>query len=363
MKVFCFGIGETGSKLVDALTEFEQESPAEFIVDGVVCSTTRADFQSLNTIPSSKQIMFGVGETAADATQAADLAEEDHRQLLRGTDDAPVSKADAFLVCAGLGEVTSGAAPVLAKHLKRIHDQPVYGVGVLPAPDDSHRAHTARRTIRKFVAATDHVIAADAETWGAGPNDAAGPDDAVITELTQRLGTLCTAGEGGDGVAESVVDASEIINTLRGGGVATLGYATSELPEPESSGGIVQTAKRLLSSDDPDPVDDLDAQNRITTQTREALLGRLTLPCDVASTSRGLVVVSGPPEWLNRSAIEQSRSWVEDETECLEIRGGDYPRPSARHVGVLVLLGGVSPAARLEALRAASDGDEQPPVE
>ncbi|SEM02176.1 tubulin/FtsZ family protein [Haloferax larsenii] len=350
MKVFCFGIGETGSKLVDTLTEFEQGSPADFIVDGVACSTARADFQSLDTIPQSKQLVFGAGDTATDEAQAAELAEEDHRQLLRGTDDAPVSRADAFVICAGLGEVTSGASPVLAKHLKRVHDQPVYGIGVLPELEETHRVDTALRTLRKFVAATDHVIGADAET--------AGSTEAAVTAVTRRFGTLCAAGEGGDGIAESVVDASEIINTLRGGGVATLGYATSELPERET-GGLTQTVKRLIGADEPDPVDDLDAQNRITTHTREALLGQLTFPCAVDSTSRGLVVVSGPPAWLNRSAIEQSRSWVEDETECLEIRGGDYPRPSANQIGVLVLLAGVSPAERIEALRAAAEGSEQ----
>ena len=37
-------------------------------------------------------------------------------------------------------------------------------------------------------------------------------------------------------IAESVVDSSEIINTLKGGGISSLGYADVEVDEPEQKG-------------------------------------------------------------------------------------------------------------------------------
>ena len=362
MKVFCFGVGNAGGAIADALWGYEETLQADFLVDAVVCDIATANFDQLAHIPTANQIRFGAatiddGE-ATDATQIADLAEANHRQLVRGTDGAPVSKADAFLVCAGLGGNTGGgAAPVLAKHLQRIYQQPVYGVGVLPATRAGpQQAHTAVQALRRFVSVTDHVLAFDNETWlSDGTTDK--NYDSINADLAQRLGTLFAAGEvHSDSVGESVVDASEIINTLHGGGVATLGYASSELPEEQNDSGWFGL-KRFFGSPQPTDVDPIESQERITTQTREALLGRLTLPCDVQSASRGLVVVGGPPAWLNRDAIEQSRAWVEEQTDSRAIRGGDYPQPDSSQVEVLTLLGGVSPAKRLEALRSVAEAD------
>ena len=90
-------------------------------------------------------------------------------------------------------------------------------------------------------------------------------------------------------------------------------------------------------------VDELDAVNRITSTVRRAALGRLTLPCDIHSAGRALVVVSGPPEYLSRKGIENARRWLEENTGTMEIRGGDYPVPDSdsEHVAALVLLSGI----------------------
>ena len=50
-------------------------------------------------------------------------------------------------------------------------------------------------------------------------------------EVVRRFAVLFRAGEvnRGMGVGEMVVDSSEIINTLRGGGITSVGYAVSEV--------------------------------------------------------------------------------------------------------------------------------------
>jgi len=99
-------------------------------------------------------------------------------------------------------------------------------------------------------------------------------------------------------------------------------------------------------------VDELDAVNRITSTVRRAVLGRLTLPRDIHSAGRALVVVSGPPEYLSRKGIENARRWLEESTGTMEIRGGDYPVPDSEHVAALVVLSGIRNAPRLDGLDA-----------
>ncbi|WP_049987375.1 tubulin/FtsZ family protein [Halobellus rufus] len=362
MKVFCFGVGKAGSAIADALQADEQTRKAEYIVDAVACDTAAASFNHLSTIPPANQIQFLAEEFDesgnSDINQIAAHAEEHHRQLLRGTDNAPVSQADAFLICAGLGGSTGGgAAPVLAKHLNRVYQQPVYGVGVLPATQEGpQHAQRAVQALRRFVSTTDHVLICDNESWISDGQPTAEEYATVNTELARRLGVLFAAGETrDDAVGESVVDASEIINTLHGGGVGAIGYASRELPAQDDGGWF--GLKRFFGGQSTADVDPIEAQSRITTQTREALLGHLTAPCAIQSASRGLVVVSGPPAWLNRDAIEQSRTWVQEQTESQAIRGGDFPRGEAEQVEVLILLGGISPADRLADLRAVANAD------
>jgi len=146
---------------------------------------------------------------------------------------------------------------------------------------------------------------------------------------------LFAAGEvdGNAAVAESVVDSSEIINTLSGGGVSTVGYAAEDverssdrglLSRVSGSGGSGNGGNRGSGSGDAG-LDSANTTNRITSLVRKAALGRLTLPCDVQGAEKSLVVVGGPPEHLDRKGIERGRQWLEEETGSMEVRGGDYP--------------------------------------
>jgi cell division GTPase FtsZ len=167
-------------------------------------------------------------------------------------------------------------------------------------------------------------------------------------KLVRRLMILFGAGEvspGGD-VAESVVDASEIINTLSNSGVSTIGFATAPLREEEQAkGGLLS---RLSGKNQPESNAD---PNRVVSLVRKATLGRLTLPVNVDSTERALVIVAGPTRVLSRKGVEKSRKWLEEETNSMEVRGGDYPLNSSSVAG-LVLLSGVTDVPRIKHLQA-----------
>jgi len=74
-----------------------------------------------------------------------------------------VHEIDAFLVVAGLGGGTgSGGAPVIARHLKRIHTEPVYGLGILPGSDEGGiYTLNAARSLKTFVDEVDNLMLFD----------------------------------------------------------------------------------------------------------------------------------------------------------------------------------------------------------
>lgn len=147
-------------------------------------------------------------------------------------------------------------------------------------------------------------------------------------------------------IAESVVDASEIINTLEG--LVSVGYASEELPDDAGDdGGLLG---RVLGGSDDDSIGS-DAVVQIPALVRRAALGKLTLPCNLASTSKALLIVAGPPEHLSRKGIDNARSWLESEIDCREVRAGDYPLPDADRVAALVVLSGVTDVPRIDRMQ------------
>ncbi|WP_396613055.1 tubulin/FtsZ family protein [Haloferax sp. S1W] len=353
MKLALIGVGQAGGKVVDALVEYDRLTQTGFVVDALAVNTARSDLMGLRHVPKSSRVLIGLSRVkghgvGADNDLGAEVTAEDVGDVLSAIDDMAVHEMDAFLIVAGLGGGTgSGGAPVLAHELRRLYDEPIYGLGILPSKDEGGiYTLNAARSLQTFVRVVDNLILFDNEAWRQSGESVESGYETINTELARRFGVLFGAGETDESaaVAESVVDSSEIINTLASGGVSTLGYASVELDQPKR--GFLS---RLAGSNVEE--DEGDAENRLTSLVRRAALGRLTLPCDIAGTERGLVVFAGPPDVLSRRGIERGRAWLEDETGTMEIRGGDYPVES-KYVAAVVLLSGVYNVPRVKELQA-----------
>jgi len=114
-----------------------------------------------------------------------------------------------------------------------------------------------------------------------------------------------------------------VINTLRSGGIAALGYASAQ------------------ADDDPDT-----NINVVTSVTRNALLTGTSLP-NATEADAALLVVAGKPDRISRKGVERARKWLEEETGSMQVRGGDFPLDSDR-LAALIVLGGVERSPRLE---------------
>jgi cell division GTPase FtsZ len=353
MKVLVIGLGQAGGKVADALLEYEARTDTSFVTDVLAVNTAKADLLGLQHIDVSHRLLVGQSRVkghgvGADNELGVEIALEDKDDVLGAVDELSTHETDAFLVVAGLGGGTgSGAAPVIARELRRIYTEPVYGLGILPGRDEGGiYTLNAARSFRTFVDEVDNLLVLDNDAWVKEGESLRAGFTAINEDVARRLGILFTAGEPTAGaVPETVVDASEIINTLSGGGVSTVGYATSKLDR--TGMGLLSRLGRREAA-----VDELETVNRITSTVRRAALGRLTLPCDIHSTERALVVVSGPPAYLSRKGIEDARKWFEGVTGTMEVRGGDYPVPDSDYVAALVLLSGVRKVPRLAELEA-----------
>ncbi len=368
MKLAIVGVGQAGGKILDQLIEYDSSRNTGFIEHAVAVNSAKADLMGLSSVPESDRLLVGQSivsghGTGTDPETGRECIEEGIHEISDAIGHVPTSRIDAFLIVAALGGGTgSGGAPVIADRLGELYAEPVYGLGILPSTDEGGIYNrNAAASLQRFVRSTDSVLLFDngaAKTSGETLSEGY---TAINEQIATRFGTLFSAGEIealSGGVAESVVDSSEIINTLGDGGITTIGYASEPIETDGRRGGLLD---RFLGDDRGDDLQSAgDATNRITSLVRKATLGKLTLPCEHDSAARALLIVSGPPEHLSRKGIDSAREWLERETDCREVRAGDYPLPNEDRVAALVVLSGVTDVPRIEEIQGfALEGDDE----
>lgn len=279
MKLALIGVGQAGGKIVDRFIQYDKEHGAEIVRGAVAVNTATADLRGLTHIPEDRRILVGQAEVkghgvGADNELGAEVMERDLGEIQGALDSVPSHEVDAFLVVAGLGGGTgSGGAPVLAKYLQRIYTEPAYGLGILPGSDEGGiYTLNAARSLQTFVREVDNLLVFDNDAWRQTSESVTEGFAAINEQIVKRFGLLFSAGEiqPGNDVAESVVDSSEIINTLAGGGISTLGYAESAVDEPNRAGLLSRLSG---SGGDAEMFDSTDNTNRITSLVRKATLG------------------------------------------------------------------------------------------
>ncbi|MFW5964107.1 MAG: tubulin/FtsZ family protein [Natronomonas sp.] len=357
MKLAMIGFGQAGGKVLDRFLEYDSTRGTGIIGHAVAVNTAKADLMGLDYVPNENRVLIGQsvvkGHGAGTEPELGErCAREDMEEIQTAIDTMTSSEIDAFLIMAGLGGGTgSGGAPILAEHLQRLYVEPVYGLGILPARDEGGIYNrNAARSFQNFAESVDNLLTFDNDAFKTGGESLGEGYAEINQEIVARFGALFSAGEVeamGDDVAESVVDASEIINTLGDHGITSIGYASEEV-ESENKGLL----DRFRGSNDANGLESSgDATNRITSLVRRATLGKLTLQCEVDSTERALLLVSGPPKALNRKGIDKARKWLEETTGCMEVRAGDYPLPNESRVAAIVVLSGVTDVPRVKEMQ------------
>jgi len=357
MRVFFIGFGQAGGKVVDMFIEQDKRMQTQSF-RGIAVNTARTDLMGLKHIELKDRLL--IGQTVVkghgvgtDNVTGARVTADEIDSIINAIDSRGTHDVDAFVIIAGLGGGTgSGGSPVLARHLKRIYREPGYAIGILPAPEEGRLySYNAARSLSTLVNEADNTFIFDNSAW---KNEGESVKDAynrLNDEIVRRFGVLFRAGEVGKaGVGEMVVDSSEVINTLRGGGISTVGYAISEKvsPRTKQSQGFLSGLMRKKEKTE-EVLTGEDKSAKIIALVRRAMLGRLTLPCDYSTAERGLVLLAGPPDEMDRKGVEKSKSWVEENIAGVEVRGGDYPVQSD-YIAAVVVLATIGNAPRITEL-------------
>jgi len=359
MRIFFIGFGQAGGKIVDMFIEQDKKLGRNSF-RGIVVNTARTDLMGLKNIELKDRIL--IGQTVVkghgvgtDNAAGAKITFDEVDSIISAIDKKGTHDVDAFMIVAGLGGGTgSGGSPVLARHLKKVYREPVYVLGILPAPEEGRLySYNAARSLATLIKEADNTFIFDNSAWKNEGESVKSAFSRLNDEIVRRFGVLFRAGEVGKaGVGEMVVDSSEIINTLRGGGITSVGYAITEVitnRKKKSMGSIIGGIKLKKKEATEEVLLGEDRTAKIISLVRRAMLGRLTIPCDYSTAERSLVLVAGPPDELDRKGIEKAKSWVEENIAGVEVRGGDYPVNSG-YVAAVVVLSTVSNAPRIKEL-------------
>ncbi|WP_436902890.1 tubulin/FtsZ family protein [Halovenus halobia] len=355
MKLATIGVGNAGTKILDRMLEFEDETGRNLCRHALAINTARTDLAKPDFIPEDRRVLIGDTHQEAkghgvggDVDVGADVAKTDIEEIRRAFDDVEIHDVDALFVSAGLGGGTgSGAGPVVIDELQKMYDEPVYGLGVLPGEYEGGRpALNAARSLQSFVTKVDNFIAFDNDAWRARDQTIEEGYDEMNQELATRIVTLLAAGEQDEtDVAENAMDSSDIMRTLDTGGVSSIGYAASAVDGQE---GLLNKFRNGTGEEFDDESSDA---AKIKGLVRRAVNSRLTIPCEVSSADRALIVLSGPPETFARKGIESARQWLEQEADTVEVLAGDDPRHNATHLAAVVLLSNVTKTPRIDEIQ------------
>jgi cell division GTPase FtsZ len=365
MRVFFIGFGQAGGKIVDMFIEQDKKLGTNSF-RGIAVNTARTDLMGLKHIELKDRIL--IGQTlvkghgvGTDNVTGARVTADEIDSIINAVDSRGTHDIDAFVIVAGLGGGTgSGGSPVLARHLKRIYREPVYALGIIPAPEEGRLySYNAARSLTTLVNEADNTFIFDNSAWKNEGESVKSAFHRLNNEVVRRFAILFRAGEVGKaGVGEMVVDSSEIINTLRGGGITSVGYAVSDVISSHTKqqrgifGGIRENIKDTFGGKKEANEQVLMGEDRsakIVGLVRRAMLGRLTLPCDYSTAERALVLIAGPPDEMDRKGVEKAKSWVEENIAGVEVRGGDYP-VNSEYVAAVVMLATVGNAPRIKEL-------------
>jgi len=381
MKLSLFGVGDAGTRLVDQLLQAESKTGRNFTDGNVLAFNTTAEaFGETAALPEERQILIGDTHAAVnqdikpdpdgpdtDAASATDqgrspgvagdpelgaeVAGEELPEIRRALDLVDDTEVDAAMVVAGFGGGTGcGVGSVLLEELQKIYEIPVYALGALPATEESdERALTAARAVRTVVPLADAVLPIDNESWARSTQPVAEQYDEINEMVATRVLSLFAAGESAPtAVSEMRIDPADVMRTLAVGGLSSIGHAS--IAVDTGGEGVFARLLQLLGLTEASPDTQTDAAT-IKQLVRSALNSKLTLPCDIESTDRVLVILSGPPSEISRKGFETGRYLLEQETGTVEVLAGDEPLSHATEITATVLISNVTDVARIDEIQ------------
>ncbi|HVN65303.1 MAG TPA: cell division protein [Methanomicrobiales archaeon] len=373
MRVLAIGLGGAGARIVDTL--YGQDLQGSIHCMAAIAVDFDADtLQRLKYLPANARIHF----PPIDPTTPYDVGTTiDIEEVMTQIQQVDTIEIDSILLFAGLGGSLIDAAPLIVPELRKSFIEPIFGVVTLPCSGEGKkRSAKAAEDIGRLKPLMDAVILFDNDAWYRRIKDELAITDEKVakkeipkrlakkilsqplnqkeyvynilnTRIGRQMGLILHAGEFSDAgveVGEVVLDAGEVLNTLVGMGYVAIGYAAESLPagylnflnrwRPASY--FIQSSQNKAS--------------RIVSLAKKAIYEEVSIPCDLTSAEKALVLIAGPSQELSMRGFQTVRKWIDRSIAGLEMRSGDYPIASTRYVGIIIMLSGMQNIPRLTEL-------------
>lgn len=379
MRIIAIGLGGAGCRIVDSLYSTDRKSSKVACIQGLAVDVDESTLQQLTALPESSRLYFPAidpeisdHDSGAEGTVTIDIAD-----IISRVHNLESGETDAVFICLGLGGGMTDIAPHVITGLRSSIVEPIFGLVTLPClAEGEKRSAKAADDIDILSPLLDGMILFDNETWYkktramkktmakkekslahrlglAKDEPELSPERATYQLLNEgivrRISLILRAGEfkadGGIDLAEVVLDSGEVLNTMKGMGFITIGYAVDSLPSNPLA---------FLSQFRPQGVFDEENKkkaSRIVDLAKQAIYHEISTPCDMTSAHKALVLIAGPSQELSMKGFMTVRKWIDRSIAGLETRSGDYPVVNTKNVAIIIMLSGLENIPRLGELR------------
>jgi len=379
MRIIAIGLGGAGCRIVDSLYSTDRKSSKVACIQGLAVDVDESTLQQLTALPESFRLFFPAidpeisdHDSGAEGTVTIDIAD-----IISHVHNLESGETDAVFICLGLGGGMTDIAPHVITGLRSSIVEPIFGLVTLPClAEGEKRSAKAADDIDILSPLLDGMILFDNETWYkktralkrtmvkkekslahrlglAKDEPELSPELATYQLLNEgivrRISLILRAGEfkadGGIDLAEVVLDSGEVLNTMKGMGFITIGYAVDSLPSNPLA---------FLSQFRPQGVFDEENKkkaSRIVDLAKQAIYHEISTPCDMTSAHKALVLIAGPSQELSMKGFMTVRKWIDRSIAGLETRSGDYPVVNTKNVAIIIMLSGLENIPRLGELR------------
>ena len=379
MRILAIGLGGAGSRIANSLYSVDRRSSNVACVQAFAVDVDEITLAQLKGLPENSKIYFpaldpGPTDAMGDSTQTATI---DIGEVISRVQNVEHGETDAIFICCGLGGSMVDVAPHIIAALRNSVVEPIFGLVTLPCLAEGERKSAkAADDIDMLSSLLDGIILFDNETWFkkirsqkstlakkeksfaekmgfVKEQPALSPTLATYLLLNdaivKRISLILRAGEfkadGGLELAEVVLDSGEVLNTMKGMGFITIGYAVEQLPHNPL--GFLSWLRPAASSTE----DHNKRASRLVELAKQAIYHEISTPCDMTSAHKALILIAGPSHELSLKGFMTVRKWIDRSIAGLETRSGDYPVVNTQNVAIIIMLSGLENIPRIDEIR------------
>jgi cell division GTPase FtsZ len=378
MQVVMVGLGGAGSRLVDHFYENDLRSGTIRCINAIAVDKDAKNLEELKFIPADQKLYFHPLSLTYHEEYTSTIVPEEVISRLQSIDTGEV---DAIVLCGGLGGALLDDVTRLVAHIRSAMIEPVFGLFTLPCNAEGGAVLArAGAQIRALKPVLDGMILFDNEFWYprirekvAQMQEASAQQRRIAFQkapvpvdsrlmayrelnslIVRRIGLLFRAGEfsdkSGGEYAEVVLDAGEVLNTIKTMGFITVGYAI----EPVVTAGVDLSPLSLLRPASVSVDEAYKKASIMVDLAKRAVNEENSVSCDPSSAQNALVLIAGPTQEMSMKGYMTIRKWI-DRTVRGDVRSGDYPVKNSRFLAVVVVLAGVEKIPRVEELYSFGD--------